>query len=117
VAISDESLHRLRDDIAIDKADRYYERAEWKSVAAQVKRMDNYECQHCKMKGKYRRGVLVHHVKHLKDYPELALSIYDPVTGARQLVTLCRLCHEDIHPEHQRQWVSTKDLVTCERWD
>jgi 5-methylcytosine-specific restriction endonuclease McrA len=59
--------------------------------------MDNHECQICKRKGRYRRADIVHHVKHLKDRPDLALSIWDG--EERQLVSVCRQCHEDLHPE------------------
>lgn len=109
---------RLMAMVEADDTDRFYDWAAWKILSAQVKKLDNYECQRCKAKGRYRRGEIVHHVKHLKDRPDLALSITDPDTGARQLVTLCRRCHEEEHPERMRQFRVPKGKpVTEERWD
>jgi len=88
----------------------------WRRIAAEVRKLDNNECQICKAKGRHRRGEIVHHVKHLKDRPDLAMSIYDPVTGERQLITVCKQCHEDAHPENM-VISSKKDRFTNdERW-
>lgn len=76
--------------------------------------MDHYECQHCKAAGRYRRAEIVHHVKHLRDRPDLALSIWDG--DERQLVSVCKPCHEAEHPESLRKW-ETVQPVTTERWD
>ena len=61
--------------------------------------------------------MLVHHVKRLKDRPDLALSIIDPATGERQLISVCKDCHEMLHPESQRQFFPKEPPVTVERWD
>lgn len=81
--------------------------------------MDNYECQDCKARGHHTPATLVHHIKHLKERPDLALSIYDPDTKERQLVSLCRHCHELRHPEALKQygWAVIRLPVTEERWD
>lgn len=79
--------------------------------------MDRWECQKCKRRGKYSRAVLVHHRKHLTDRPDLALSIFDPDTGERQLESLCKACHEEEHPESLRAPTPAKPQVTAERWD
>ena len=86
-------------------------------MRATVLRLDHYECQRCRAHGRYRRAEIVHHVKHLKDKPDLALSLYDPDTGERQLMSVCKRCHEELHPESQRQFVLKKQLITAERWD
>ena len=80
-------------------------------------RYDRYECQLCKAKGRYRKGVIVHHVKHLKDRPDLALQIWDG--EERQLITVCKQCHEKLHPESQRQYIASepKGFMNEERWD
>lgn len=114
--ISDIQLAKLRDLIDCGKQDNFYALACWKKLAEQVKRLDNYECQHCKAAGHYSPGEIVHHVKHLVDAPELSLSIWDPATGERQLVTLCRECHRREHPEQLRYAIPTPPL-TDERWD
>lgn len=113
--ISDNQLDKLQTLIENGKQDNFYAWHCWKSVAAEVKRLDNYECQHCKAEGHYAPGEIVHHIRHLVDRPELALSIYDPETGERQLVTLCRECHRKEHADElEPQQVAP---LTPERWD
>ena len=60
---------------------------------------------------------IVHHVKHLRKRPDLALSIWDTDTGERQLISVCKQCHEELHPESQRQYRRFYAPVTVERWD
>ena len=100
-----------------DKTNNFYQLAEWKRLREKVLRMDHYECQLCKAKGRYRRGQIVHHIKHLKDRPDLALSIWDG--DERQLITVCKQCHEESHPESQRQYrpIEQEGFVNEERWD
>lgn len=98
-------------------SDLFYSWKAWKKLRAKVLKIDRYECQMCKAKGRYSRGYIVHHVKHLKDRPDLALSIIDPDTGERQLVTVCKKCHEELHPESQQQTISKEKFETEERWD
>lgn len=95
----------------------WYNSATWGAMRATVLRLDHYECQRCKARGRYRRAEIVHHVKHLKDRPDLALSLYDPDTGERQLMSVCKRCHEELHPESQRQFAPKKLPITAERWD
>ncbi len=59
----------------------------------------------------------MHHVKHLQERPDLALSIFDPDTGERQLLTVCKECHEAEHPDVLRHSSSKTQPVTLERWD
>jgi len=109
-----EEIQRLIDE---DKTNNFYQLADWKRLRKKVIRMDHYECQICKAKGKYRRGQIVHHVKHLKDRPDLALSIWDGKD--RQLITVCKQCHEELHPESQRQYKPSEQqgFTNEERWD
>lgn len=108
---------RLEDLIAAGQQDKFYSWSAWRRIAAKVKAMDNWECQHCKAHGRYARGEVVHHVKHLIDRPDLALSIYDPETGERQLETLCWQCHDIEHPEKHTHISRAKPPLTTERWD
>lgn len=94
----------------------FYARDAWKRMAREVRKLDRYECIKCKARGRYSRGVIVHHVKHLEDRPDLALSITDPETGERQLITLCKACHEAEHPDALRCSTPATPL-TIERWD
>lgn len=105
--------------VLIDAGDecKFYSWPEWRSTREAVLRLDRNECQACKRKGRYRKGKIVHHVRHLKDRPDLALSIYDPDTGHRQLETLCKQCHEAEHPESKRQYAVQTKPLTEERWD
>jgi len=104
--------------IAAGREHEYYASGEWKRLTAQVRAYDHNECQYCKAAGRYSRGDIVHHVKHLKDRPELANMMYDPTTGERQLITICKRCHEKEHPEALQQKVKDKSSpITEERWE
>lgn len=117
--ISDTQLIKLRRLIERGRERDFYCWPAWHKKRAEVLALDHWECQNCKSKGRYKRAVIVHHVQHLKDRPDLALSIIDPDTGARQLVALCRACHELEHPERLADpWQpSAKPKVSAERWD
>lgn len=104
--------------IAAGREHEFYTGAEWKRTAAMVRQYDRDECQLCKQRGRYRRGEIVHHVKHLKARPDLALSLTEPETGARQLITVCKRCHEEQHPEALAKPKPPKwQEITQERWD
>lgn len=118
LGISAFRLRQLQAMIVAGNSNGFYDWGEWERTRAAVLDLDNHECQICKARHRYRKAVLVHHVKHLKDRPDLALSVFDPDTGDRQLVSLCRACHEDQHPERRRGcFCSSRDPVTAERWD
>lgn len=112
------TLQELNDIIASGREHEFYTGSAWKKMAAMVRAYDRNECQLCKAAGRYARGEIVHHVKHLKDRPDLAMRLYDPDTGERQLITVCKKCHEQEHPEallHAKSEES--DTITQERWD
>ena len=102
--------------LAAGKENIWYNSGDWQAVRDAVKRID-HECIICKAVGKHSATRYVHHVKHLRDRPDLALSIWDPETGERQLVSVCKRCHEELHPESQRPFRRTYAPVTEERWD
>ena len=96
----------------------FYGSGIWKRKREKVLRADRWECQRCKRLGRFKRGYIVHHIKHLEDRPDLALEMYDPDTGERQLETVCKECHEWYHPEAFRQKGARKrEEITPERWD
>lgn len=113
--ISPAQLAQLNALIDAGESDKFYSWTVWERRREDVLRLDRWECQLCKAKGRYRRARIVHHVKHLKDRPDLALSIWDG--KERQLVSVCKQCHEEQHPESQRQFSPKEPPVTEERWD
>lgn len=115
--ITPEKLARLTALLAAGRENVWYNSGDWGRVKEAVKRMDHCECLVCKAMGRHSPARVVHHVKHLRDRPELALSIYDPDTGVRQLISVCKDCHEMLHPEAQRQYRPKGKPVTEERWD
>ncbi len=116
--ISELRLFQLQAMIAAGTSNGFYDWPEWERTREDVLRMDNRECQLCKLRHRYRRAALVHHVKHLKDRPDLALSVFDDATGERQLLSVCRPCHERLHPERMRRRPSVYvPPLTAERWD
>ena len=95
----------------------FYTWSKWLKVRNEVIKADKHECQKCKSRGKYKRAVVVHHVNHVKKNPELALEkYYTDVFGnkKRQLVSLCKACHEEEHPERFKK--EKAKPLTEERW-
>ena len=108
-------LHQLAALIQAGREAQFYSWPEWQTVRGDVLRLDKRECVLCREQR--RRYRIVHHVKHLRDRPDLALSITDPETGERQLISVCKNCHEALHPESQRQFAPRRPPLTAERWD
>lgn len=95
---------------------RFYTWKQWKRRRKEVLKIDKYECQLCKSRGKYTRANTVHHVNHLKDRPDMALDIWYSIGGTkkRNLISLCHQCHDEVHG--YRKPGGKRDL-TEERWD
>ena len=98
------------------KHNKFYDTPAWRKKRKQILIKDKYECQHCKAKGIYTKADTVHHIKPLDKYPQLALSdYYDNEKKQRQLISICRACHEH---EHERwKLLNIKEPLTKERWD
>ena len=99
----------------------FYHWGTWERKRREILKLDKYECQICKQKYKrFRKANTVHHVNHLKDRPELALSTWyhDPATHQRrrQLISLCHDCHEEVHGYRCKEGKAKPEL-TVERWD
>lgn len=116
-SMTPDKLARLTALLSAGRENVWYNSGDWGTVREAVKQMDHCECLVCKAMGRHSPARVVHHVKHLRDRPDLVLSIYDPDTGARQLISVCKDCHEMLHPEAQRQYRPSKPPVTAERWD
>ena len=109
--MSPELLLKLKQWIASGDPRPFYRTHAWKKKRREVLGIDNFECQWCKKKGFFEPATTVHHVKELNDYPELALSVW--VGDERQLISLCRLCHEQ---EHEHGNKKKEPPLTKERW-
>lgn len=83
-----------------------------------------YECQKCKEKGKITRATMVHHVRQVKMYPELAhqeFYIDEEGKKKRNLIPLCKQCHEEEHGRYgyrpnQIKKNQKNEPLTKERW-
>ena len=75
------------------KAKPFYYSSAWRKCRETILTRDKYLCQPCLRKGMVTRATIVHHIKPLADYPELAFD-------ADNLESCCHECHEKHHPEH-----------------
>lgn len=110
------TTERIRQLIAEDKLYLFYTGAEWRHLRMEVLEDDKHECQICKSKGRYTPAEIVHHVKHVRKFPELALcKYYTDAVGVkrRQLISVCHNCHEQLHGHRQKE---KSKLLTEERW-
>ena len=104
-----------------DEAQVFYGDKYWRRLRNEVIKDDKYECQIHKARGQYRKANTVHHVKHLKEYPELAMERFyvdDKGVKQRQLLSVCKHCHETVcHPEWMLSMKEREEPLTKERWD
>lgn len=93
--------------------EKFYKSGVWKDKRLDILKRDNFECQRCKGKGGFAKAEIVHHIKHLRDYPELALV-------DKNLKSLCGACHNKVHPEKfgkfRSNWKERSEPITEERW-
>lgn len=104
----------------------FYSSAAWIHKRAEILRRDNYECQECKkriavaardgvqLRGRdcwIHRAVTVHHIKHLREFPELALD-------ENNLESVCVDCHNRLHNRDMNGNVHTnkRKPLTSEKW-
>ena len=114
-------LEWLRQLIASGNVHLFYVSSEWIQVSTFVRqKLDRNECQYCKERGRFRRADLVHHEKHVKRFPHLALDIYyidEEGQRKRNLRSACKDCHEYVcHPERLRRRKKLQ-FETEECWD
>lgn len=105
--------------IAAGDVHPFYVSPEWRELSRAVLSDDHWNCQIC---GRPGAAVMVHHVKHVKLFPALALSrcfIDKAGNRHRNLISVCRGCHENVcHPERlRRRPAAGQAFVTEERWD
>lgn len=102
-------VNRILEILLSGKLDLFYKSKEWMSTRLDALKRDKNECQHCKAAGRMRKSDCVHHIKHLKDRPDLALKLSN-------LVSLCNSCHNVQHPEKQLKTRKKKVINIEERW-
>ena len=119
-SINNELLEFIKECIKNNNMHSFYIKKVWREKRKEIIQRDHCECQACKRKGKIKvlkiktndksKRAYVHHIKHLKDYPELALD-------NDNLETLCFYCHEEEHTEERKRYVKTKEHYTNdEKW-
>lgn len=106
------------------EAKRFYNSISWKRKRINVLERDHYECQDCVARLKeaavkriqlpanereIRKAADVHHIKGLKEYPELGLD-------DDNLISLCIICHNIRHGRTVKKFKKRKALLTEERW-
>ncbi len=113
--MTQEEIKFVRDCIGTD-IHQFYASGKWKRLRADVLRMDKWECQICRGRGKYTKATTVHHVNYVKTHPELALEMWYAWRGERKrnLISLCHDCHEEVHGYRKRE---RQRPLTEERWD
>ncbi|MED4579026.1 HNH endonuclease signature motif containing protein [Bacillus atrophaeus] len=74
------------------EARAFYKSKEWTECRALVLKRDHGVCQDCLAQRKITKAKTVHHIKELRDHPELSLTLDN-------LVSLCNACHNRRHPE------------------
>ena len=124
-------LVRIIQLIREDNLVKFYQCKEWRGKGGlrdQALKRDNYECQECKRQGRVKstryltRGndpddteddikitLHVHHLKEVKQYPQLALVL-------NNLETLCVKCHNDYHDRLADVNAKRVKFTNEERW-
>lgn len=69
-----------------------YNSKRWREKSRRILRRDGYVCQECRKYGRKTEATIVHHIKHVDEYPELAWD-------NNNLISLCTACHNKMHPE------------------
>lgn len=83
----------------------FYDSKAWRQKRLEILRANHFECKRCADAGRYHKADTVHHIKHLRDRPDLAFD-------DDNLVPLCTSCHWDMHHERKEDSVFTNE----ERW-
>ena len=93
------TVEQIRELVADNCVEEFYNDRYWRRLSKEIIGENHNECLLCKAEHRLTTATLVHHVRHLKDYPELAYSrTYTDETGTHmQLMPLCHDCHERMH--------------------
>jgi hypothetical protein len=112
-----------------DELWRFYKQREWKQLRDRILEEQHNECEICRAKGIIKRYDIdadgkkhliktVHHVKHVRSHPSLALSKYYYEHGERKknLIVVCKSCHNNLHPEKRIKKKKESLYRNEERW-
>jgi len=103
-----------------NRLEEFYHWWPWRKLSKHVRyELDHNECQICKMHGKYSKADSVHHVKKVKEHPELAMSLYyvdEHGEKQRQLISICEQCH-NIEHDKISQWQQARAERRKERYE
>ncbi|MDY4205530.1 HNH endonuclease [Porcincola intestinalis] len=122
----------IRQLIKEDRLYKFYKSKDWIKLKTEILRDAHYECAVCRQHGKITRYDVdlmtgekklistVHHVMHVREHPELAMSrtFRDPATGEikTNLLPVCKSCHNKLHPEKFKSKQKQAKPLTVERW-
>lgn len=109
----------------IDKNElwRFYKSREFMQLREEVLNEQHHECYYHRQKGQIVKGKICHHIYHVRDYPQYALSKYVVDENGEKhinLICVCHKCHETIcHPDRlKKDNKNNKDIETKypEKW-
>lgn len=100
----------LLDAIRQGNTRKFYKSKEWRHKRKDILKRDHKECQKCKRNGGQSKATTVHHIKHLKEHPELALT-------DSNLESLCGTCHNEEHPEKLQTQATKEKFAIEEKWE
>lgn len=98
---------QLRDLDSRDELWRFYKSYEWRTLALDIIKNAHGECAMCKAEHRLTKATTAHHIKYLRDAPELAYE-------RSNLMPLCHDCHEKIHG--RGIYAEPKGFTHDERW-
>lgn len=85
----------------------FYGSYEWQVTAREAIKAAHGECRMCKENHKLTKATTAHHIKYLRNAPELAYE-------QSNLLALCHDCHERIH--ERGIYAKPKGYTNDERW-
>ena len=83
---------------------QFYSSTAWSKARELALIRDNYLCQSCLKKKRIRKAEIVHHIRELRDYPELGLELSN-------LISWCNKCHTTHHKSSEAKPQSTNKKV------
>jgi 5-methylcytosine-specific restriction enzyme A len=103
-------LQKIIQLIKDGKLVKFYQCKAWRKLRLEALERDHYECQECKRQGKVGPAQNVHHIKEVKDFPQLALVI-------NNVESVCINCHNKEHGRIVKYIRKNKPkFVNEERW-